>query len=88
MGRDGRIPDELPENVLVFHAGTARTADGLLRVAGGRVLAVTGLAAEFGEAQRASRDAAAQIQFSGKQFRSDIGWREAARRQAVGGRSS
>jgi len=49
---------------------------------------VTGLAAEFAEAQRASRDAAARIQFSGKQFRSDIGWREAARRQAVGWRSS
>ena len=86
-GAEIRIPEDLPENVVVFHAGTARTADGLLRVAGGRVLAVTGLAAEFGEAQRASRDAAAQIRFSGKQFRSDIGWREAARRHAVGGRS-
>jgi phosphoribosylamine--glycine ligase len=86
-GAEIRIPEDLPENVVVFHAGTARAADGTLRVAGGRVLTVTGLAAEFGEAQRTSRDAAAQIQFSGKQFRSDIGWREAARRQAVGGRS-
>jgi phosphoribosylamine--glycine ligase len=86
-GAEIGIPEDLPENVVVFHAGTARSADGLLRVAGGRVLAVTGLAAEFGEAQRASRDVAAEIQFSGKQFRSDIGWREAARRQAVGGRS-
>jgi phosphoribosylamine--glycine ligase len=86
-GAEIRIPEDLPENVVVFHAGTARAADGTLRVAGGRVLTVTGQAAEFGEAQRTSRDAAAQIQFSGKQFRSDIGWREAARRQAVGGRS-
>jgi phosphoribosylamine--glycine ligase len=81
------VPSDLPDDVMVFHAGTERTRDGTLRVAGGRVLAVTGLGAEFSEAQRASRKAAARIQFSGKQFRSDIGWREAARRQAVGWRS-
>jgi phosphoribosylamine---glycine ligase len=83
-----QIPEDLGDDVMVYHAATVGAADGTLRVAGGRVLAVTGLAAEFAEAQRASRDAAARIQFSGKQFRSDIGWREAARRQAVGWRSS
>ena len=72
------IPRDL-ENVLVFHAGTSRDTEGHLITSGGRVLAVTGVAATFGEAQRLSRDAAARIDFEGRQYRSDIGWREAAR---------
>jgi phosphoribosylamine--glycine ligase len=73
------IPDTLPPGVTVFHAGTVRDAGGTLRVAGGRVLNVTAVAPTFAEAQRASRTAAEQIQFDGKVFRTDIGWREAAR---------
>lgn len=76
-----RIPADLPEGTILFHAGTRRDEEGRLRVSGGRVLAVTGVAAGFAEAQAASRDAAARIQFDGKQFRRDIGWREAARRR-------
>jgi phosphoribosylamine--glycine ligase len=64
---------------LIFHAGTTRDAQGVLRANGGRVLSVTAVRAEFAEAQRASRELAESIQFEGKQFRSDIGWREAAR---------
>ena len=63
--------------VTVFHAGTARGADGVLRVNGGRVLNVTAVAPSFAEAQRLSREAADAIQFEGKIFRRDIGWREA-----------
>jgi phosphoribosylamine--glycine ligase len=66
--------------VLVFHAGTKRDADGTLRTAGGRVLAVTALGATLGAAREASASFAAQVQFDGKQFRRDIGWRELARR--------
>jgi phosphoribosylamine--glycine ligase len=73
------LPDNLPEGVTVFHAGTARGADGVLRVDGGRVLTVTGVAATFREAQQLSRETAAAIEFAGKHFRDDIGWREAAR---------
>jgi phosphoribosylamine--glycine ligase len=73
------IPSDLPAGVTVFHAGTVRDADGSLRVAGGRVLAVTAVAPTFVEAQRLSREAAERITFDGKQFRGDIGWREAAR---------
>lgn len=73
------IPTDLPAGVTVFHAGTSRDADGTLRVAGGRVLNVTGVARTFAEAQRASAAAADRITFDGKQFRRDIGWREAAR---------
>lgn len=73
------IPDDLPDTAMVFHAGTTRDSDGVLRVNGGRVLAVTGTGPTFAAAQAASRAAAEQIQFAGRQFRDDIGWREAAR---------
>lgn len=73
------IPAGLPEGVTVFHAGTARGPDGSLRTNGGRVLNVTAVAPEFAEAQLRSRAAAEAIQFEGKVFRRDIGWREAAR---------
>jgi phosphoribosylamine--glycine ligase len=73
------IPEDLPSGVTVFHAGTTLDDAGRLRVAGGRVLNVTAVAATFVEAQRQSRDAAERITFAGKVFRGDIGWREAAR---------
>jgi len=73
------IPDDLPPGVTVFHAGTSRDADGTLRVSGGRVLAVTAVGETFDEARRLSREAAERISFAGKQYRRDIGWREAAR---------
>jgi phosphoribosylamine--glycine ligase len=73
-----QIPRALPE-VLVFHAGTARDAQGQLVTAGGRVLSVTGLGRTMREAQRRSVDAVAHIAFEGRQFRSDIGWRELGR---------
>lgn len=72
------VPSDLSD-VLVFHAGTARDAAGQLVTAGGRVLGVTGVAPTFEEAQRRSRDAAQRIEFDGRQYRSDIGWRELAR---------
>jgi phosphoribosylamine--glycine ligase len=71
------LPAPRPD-ALVFHAGTRREGDTLV-TAGGRVLAVTGLGATFADAQRASAAAAGQVQFAGKQFRDDIGWRERAR---------
>ena len=77
------IPADLEsaEDVLLFHAGTALGDDGTLRVAGGRVLGVTAVAATIEEAAQRSRTAAEAIHFEGKQFRRDIGWRELARRR-------
>ena len=49
---------------------------------GGRVLNVTAVAPTFAEAQRLSRETAEAIEFEGKVFRRDIGWREAARQNA------
>jgi phosphoribosylamine--glycine ligase len=73
------IPPDLPPGVTVFQAGTALDDAGMLRVAAGRVLSVTGVAASFAEAQRLSRETAERISFAGKIFRADIGWREGAR---------
>jgi phosphoribosylamine--glycine ligase len=66
------------DDVRVFHAGTKRGGSELI-TSGGRVFAVTALADTFAAAQRASRDAAARIEFEGAVYRRDIGWREAAR---------
>ena len=74
------IPDTIEEreDLLLFHAGTARR-NGQLVTDGGRVLAVTGLGPTFAAAARASREGAEQITFQGRQYRSDIGWRELER---------
>jgi phosphoribosylamine--glycine ligase len=78
-GAEIHIPPTLPPGVTVFHAGTARGADGVLRASGGRVLNVTAVAPTFAEAQRRSRETAEAIRFEGKIYRRDIGWREARR---------
>ena len=74
------IPPEVHEaaDVFVYHAGTELT-DGHLATSGGRVLAVTALAADMRRAAERSRWAAESIHFEGKYFRRDIGWRELAR---------
>jgi phosphoribosylamine--glycine ligase len=73
------IPEDLPPDALVFHAGTRRDDAGRLTVSGGRVLAVTGIGRTLEAAQGVSRDVANRISFDGKQFRRDIGWRESKR---------
>ena len=70
------VPRDLEPGTLVFHAGTRRDPDGVLRVHGGRVLTVTGLGDTVGEAARRSTDACELITFPGKTYRRDIGWRE------------
>jgi phosphoribosylamine---glycine ligase len=71
---------ETPPDVHVFHAGTARDGEGRLVTAGGRVLAVTAVAESFEEARTLSREYAERVEFAGRHLRTDIGWREAARR--------
>jgi phosphoribosylamine---glycine ligase len=78
-----RLPDTLPPDTLLFHAGTARDARGVLRVAGGRVLCATGLGRDVGEAAGRSRALAEAIGYDGKIFRRDIAWREVARAGAA-----
>ena len=70
---------EPTEDTVVFHAGTARDAQGRLLVAGGRVLCVTALGESVKTAQQRAYDAVAPIRFDGAQFRSDIGHRAVKR---------
>jgi phosphoribosylamine--glycine ligase len=69
-------------DVIVFHAGTKRNAEGALVTAGGRVLAITALGDSLAAAQKLSASHASRVQFDGRQFRGDIGWRDLARQQA------
>jgi len=78
-----RIPKDLGPDVVVFHAGTTRDADGTIRTSGGRVLSVTGLGAGVPAAARASAAACERIAFEGKTWRRDIAWRELQRAGAA-----
>ncbi|MBS3933397.1 MAG: phosphoribosylamine--glycine ligase [Truepera sp.] len=69
-----RIPAELPEGVLVFHAGT-ELHHGELRSSGGRVLGVTALAESLEASLSAAYQAVKRIEFPQAHYRCDIGWR-------------
>jgi phosphoribosylamine--glycine ligase len=60
------------EGVTVFHAGTARDADGRLVTAGGRVLAVTGTGHSLREARERAYAGVERIRFDGMHYRTDI----------------
>jgi phosphoribosylamine--glycine ligase len=62
-------------DLVVFHAGTARSADGGLVSAGGRVLGVTALGADVTAARAKAYAAVDAIELAGKQVRRDIGAR-------------
>lgn len=64
---------EKTPDVTVYQAGTQLTEQDTLLTAGGRVLAVTGLGADFTQARQRAYAALAKIDFEGKQFRTDIG---------------
>ena len=76
------------EGIFVFHAGTTRDAQGRLRTAGGRVLAMSAVGATIDEARDRSRRYAEQVEFAGKQLRTDIGWRESGRRTLASARAT
>jgi phosphoribosylamine--glycine ligase len=64
--------DDLPEGVVVFHAGTTLAEDGRVVTAGGRILTIVGMGATVDEA--ADRAYSTSIHFEGMQWRSDIAW--------------
>ncbi|MGQ0708578.1 MAG: phosphoribosylamine--glycine ligase [Rhodoferax sp.] len=75
--RKGDVVSSLPANAddaVVFHAGT-HLVDGQLRTTGGRVMCVTTLADTVRQAQHRAYEVAQAVQFDGKQFRTDIGYR-------------
>ena len=61
------------DGVFVFHAGTARSADGKLVTAGGRVLVVTARARGLSEALARAVRGAEKVRFEGRHFRRDLG---------------
>ncbi len=60
---------------LRFDAAVDAADDGIDRVAGGRVLAITGIGFDLAEARAAAYDHMHRIHFDGMQIRRDIGWR-------------
>lgn len=64
--------DDIADGIQVTHAGTARGPDGSLLTAGGRVLSVTALGRDPGDARSAAYAAADMIHFEGRQLRRDI----------------
>jgi phosphoribosylamine--glycine ligase len=64
-----------PDDVQVFHAGTARDAAGRVVTSGGRVLTVCALGDGLADAARRAYDAVARVRFRGMQLRRDIGGR-------------
>ena len=75
---------EALDGVTVYHAGTRRRDDGVLVTAGGRVLNVTALGADFASARDKAYEAVQKIGFDGMFYRSDIGARAVAGRAAWG----
>ncbi|MFG0241647.1 MAG: phosphoribosylamine--glycine ligase [Phycisphaerales bacterium JB054] len=63
---------EAMDDVTVFHAGTARNADGEIVTAGGRVLNVVALGDTLASARDRAYEAVRRIRFEGMQVRSDI----------------
>ena len=76
-GKTITLPDALPENVTVYHAGD-RLEDGKLVTSGGRVLGVTAAAPTLRQALADAYAAAESIHFDGKYLRHDIGRRALA----------
>ena len=66
------------EGVTVFHAGT-KAEDGKILANGGRVLGVTALGADVGEAQKRAYGAVDAIDWKQGFCRTDIGWRVASK---------
>jgi phosphoribosylamine--glycine ligase len=70
------------EGIEITHAGTARDGDDVV-TAGGRVLNVTALGPDAATARGRAYEAAGQIEFDGRQMRSDIAARAVERTAAA-----
>jgi phosphoribosylamine--glycine ligase len=65
--------DSVPDDVLVFHAGTRQRADGAIVTSGGRVLTAVGRGPTLAAARERAYAGAAAISFEGARYRGDIG---------------
>ena len=65
--------DDLPEDIVVFHAGTKRNENNEIVTNGGRVLNVCALGHDLEETRKKVYDAIEKIHFDGMYMRKDIG---------------
>ena len=68
--------DDVDDDVVVFHAGTALDEEGAVVTSGGRVLAVAAAASSIAEARERAYENVARIHFEGAYWRRDIALRE------------
>jgi phosphoribosylamine--glycine ligase len=68
--------DVVPDDVMIFHAGTARDDDGRVVTSGGRVLSLVGLGDNLEIARERAYAAVTSIQFDQAHYRRDIAQRE------------
>jgi phosphoribosylamine--glycine ligase len=75
---DGAEPSSAADDgdVLCFHAGTRRTADGRYQTTGGRVVAMVGRGATLAAARQAAYRGVDAVQLEGGRYRTDIAARE------------
>jgi len=66
------VPPNLPASAMIFQAGTRRDAEGVLRTAGGRVLAVSATGADLAAARSSAYELVEQVHFDGMRYRRDI----------------
>ncbi len=83
-GKVIQIPEALTSDpdLIILHAGTRRDPEGQLVTGGGRVLGVVGRDRDVTRAAQKSVAGADAIQFEGKYFRRDIGYREIERERS------
>jgi phosphoribosylamine--glycine ligase len=67
--------DQVPPEIMVFHAGTRMSDSGSLVTAGGRVLGITALGDTIGGAVRRAYQGVDRVSFEGMYFRRDIAHR-------------
>jgi len=76
---EGLDEAEADPDVVVFHAGTKRDADGAFVTTGGRVLGVTARGENVAAARERAYAAVDRIRFQGAHARRDIAWRALSR---------
>jgi phosphoribosylamine--glycine ligase len=71
--------EDVPDDVIVFHAGTRRDDQDRIITAGGRVLTVVGTGPDLAAARERAYAGAVAIAFPGRHYRTDIALREVRR---------
>ncbi|HLW03142.1 MAG TPA: phosphoribosylamine--glycine ligase [Ktedonobacterales bacterium] len=78
MGFPIRGLNQLPPDILAFHAGTRLAEDGQLLTSGGRVMTLVALGQNVAAARKRVYEEIERVQFQGRRYRQDIAAREEA----------